>query len=83
LSFNKTKSSTANQLSNCIETRVHDKIDALYEALNAKLKEVILYLKDQDYDKIFARPELLRDWCQEHWANPYPSEAEKKRLGYL
>jgi hypothetical protein len=84
LSFNKTKrNSTATQLANCVSSRVHDKIDALYESLNNKLKEVILYLKEQDYDNITPRTDLLREWCQEHWANPYPSEVEKKRLAYL
>jgi len=68
-----------------------DKCELLKAELNQKLEATVIYLKDKyknhkiDTSKKFEREKtnLLKKWFHEHSANPYPSEAEKRRLAYI
>jgi len=68
-----------------------DKCEHLKAELNQKLEATVIHLKEKyknhqiDTSKKFEREKtnLLKKWFHEHSANPYPSEAEKRRLAYV
>uniref|UniRef100_A0A6B2LH22 Homeobox domain-containing protein n=1 Tax=Arcella intermedia TaxID=1963864 RepID=A0A6B2LH22_9EUKA len=68
-----------------------EKCEELKEGLNIKIETTLTKIKEKyqnyqpDTSKKFEREKtnLLKKWYHEHASNPYPSEAEKRRLAYV